>query len=86
MVLRSVTTRIWVRRLRCGDDGSYCAAVPDDDASAADGEARGTVLRPLMSPTTVATRLPRPTETADTINGFMRIEAGGWDFWIGLDV
>jgi hypothetical protein len=39
-----------------------------------------------MSPTTVATRLPRPTETADTINGFMRIEAGGWDFWIGLDV
>lgn len=32
---------------------------------------------PLMAPTPVATRLPRPTNTADTINGFLRIEAGG---------
>lgn len=32
---------------------------------------------PLMAPTPVATRLPRPAETADTINGFLRIEAGG---------
>lgn len=31
----------------------------------------------LMSPVPVGTRLPRPAETADTINGFLRLEAGG---------
>jgi hypothetical protein len=30
-----------------------------------------------MAPTPVGTRLPRPSETADTINGFLRIESGG---------
>jgi hypothetical protein len=30
-----------------------------------------------MAPTPVATRVPQPTETADTINGFLRVEAGG---------
>lgn len=32
---------------------------------------------PLVAPTPVATRLPRPADTADTINAFLRIEAGG---------
>lgn len=31
----------------------------------------------LMAPVPVGTRLPRPADTADTINGFLRIEAGG---------
>jgi hypothetical protein len=31
----------------------------------------------LMAPTPVATRLPVPTESEDTINGFLRLEAGG---------
>jgi hypothetical protein len=32
---------------------------------------------PLVTPTPVATRAPQPSKTADTINGFLRIEAGG---------
>jgi hypothetical protein len=32
---------------------------------------------PLVAPTPVATRLPKPANTADTINGFLRVEAGG---------
>ena len=32
---------------------------------------------PLMSPTPVATRLPRPESREDTTNGFLRIESGG---------
>lgn len=30
-----------------------------------------------MAPTPVATRLPQPERTADTVNGFLRIEAAG---------
>jgi hypothetical protein len=33
-------------------------------------------LGPSLSPTPVATRLPTPTNDADTVNGFMRVEAG----------
>ena len=32
---------------------------------------------PLMVPTPVGTRVPRPDKTEDTISGFLRIEAGG---------
>jgi hypothetical protein len=32
---------------------------------------------PLLAPTPVATRVPEPSKTADTINGFLRVEAGG---------
>lgn len=32
---------------------------------------------PLMAPVPVATRLPQPGATQDTINGFLRIEAAG---------
>lgn len=32
---------------------------------------------PLVTPTPVATRAPQPAKTADTINGFLRLEAGG---------
>jgi hypothetical protein len=32
---------------------------------------------PLVAPTPVGTRRPRPADTADTINAFLRIEAGG---------
>jgi hypothetical protein len=32
---------------------------------------------PLMAPCPVATRLPQPNKTEDTINGFLRIEAAG---------
>jgi hypothetical protein len=32
---------------------------------------------PLVAPTPVATRVPQPSATADTINGFLRVEAGG---------
>lgn len=31
---------------------------------------------PIMLPTPVATRLPRPANDQDTVNGFLRIEAG----------
>lgn len=34
-------------------------------------------LGPLLAPTPVATRLPQPDKQADTINGMLRIEAGG---------
>jgi len=34
-------------------------------------------FEPLMAPTPVGTRLPQPSETADTINGFLRVQAGG---------
>lgn len=34
-------------------------------------------LTPLISPTPVATRLPRPDDTADTVNDFVRVESGG---------
>lgn len=30
----------------------------------------------LMDPTPVATRLPRPADTDDTVHGFLRVEAG----------
>jgi hypothetical protein len=30
---------------------------------------------PIMAPTLVATRLPRPADNADTINGFLRVES-----------
>lgn len=36
-----------------------------------------TFLAPNLSPTPVATRLPSPTNDADTVNGFMRVEYGG---------
>lgn len=36
-----------------------------------------TYFAPLMSPTPVGTRVPRPADTADTISGFLRLEAGG---------
>lgn len=32
---------------------------------------------PLVAPTPCGTRLPKPSNTADTINGFLRVEAGG---------
>jgi hypothetical protein len=32
---------------------------------------------PLVAPTPCATRIPKPSNTADTINGFLRVEAGG---------
>ena len=32
---------------------------------------------PLVAPTPCATRLPQPSKTADTINGFLRVESGG---------
>lgn len=32
---------------------------------------------PLVAPAPVATRLPQPDKTADTVNGFLRIEASG---------
>lgn len=34
-------------------------------------------LVPHMDPTPVATRLPQPERTSDTVNGFLRIEAAG---------
>lgn len=34
-------------------------------------------LTPFLAPTPVATRLPNPKLNADTINGFLRVEAGG---------
>lgn len=34
-------------------------------------------LGPNLSPTPVATRLPSPTDDADTVNGFLRVEYGG---------
>jgi hypothetical protein len=34
-------------------------------------------LTPLMGVTPIATRLPQPDKQADTINGFLRIEAAG---------
>lgn len=34
-------------------------------------------LIPLMAPMRVATRLPKPADTEDVINGFLRVEAGG---------
>lgn len=34
-------------------------------------------LVPHMAPTPVATRLPQPERTEDTVNGFLRIEAAG---------
>jgi hypothetical protein len=32
---------------------------------------------PKLAPTPVATRLPVPSNTADTVNGFLRVEAAG---------
>jgi len=32
---------------------------------------------PLVAPTPVGTRAPQPSRTADTINGFLRVESGG---------
>lgn len=32
---------------------------------------------PTVTPTPVATRLPSPEKTADTVNGFLRVESGG---------
>jgi hypothetical protein len=32
---------------------------------------------PLVAPTPVATRVPKPSNTEDCINGFLRVEAGG---------
>jgi hypothetical protein len=34
-------------------------------------------LTPLITPTPVATRLPDDTSNSDTVNGFVRLEAGG---------
>jgi hypothetical protein len=34
-------------------------------------------LTPLITPTPVATRLPDDTDPNDTVNGFVRVEAGG---------
>lgn len=34
-------------------------------------------LTPRMAPVPVATRIPQPSNTADTVNGFIRIEAAG---------
>jgi hypothetical protein len=36
-----------------------------------------TYLRPLLAPIPVGTRLPQPDQSADTINGFLRVESGG---------
>jgi hypothetical protein len=36
-----------------------------------------TYFPPLVAPTPVGTRVPRPSNTEDTINGFLRVEAGG---------
>jgi len=44
---------------------------PDIEALAVD------FLGPNLSPTPVATRLPAPTNDADTVNGFVRVEYGG---------
>jgi hypothetical protein len=44
---------------------------PDIEALALD------FLGPNLSPTPVATRLPSPTNDADTVNGFLRVEYGG---------
>ena len=34
-------------------------------------------LTPLLTPTPVATRLPVPSKTEDTVNNFLRVEAAG---------
>lgn len=34
-------------------------------------------LTPLMAPTPVATRLPQPAKTEDTVNSFLRVESAG---------
>lgn len=34
-------------------------------------------LTPILTPTPVATRLPQPAKTEDTINGFLRVEVAG---------
>lgn len=34
-------------------------------------------LAPFLDPVPVATRLPNPDDDADTVNGFLRVEAGG---------
>ena len=34
-------------------------------------------LTPIMSPTPVATRLPVPSKTEDTVNSFLRVESAG---------
>jgi len=34
-------------------------------------------LTSMLAPTPVATRLPQPAKTEDTINGFLRVEAAG---------
>lgn len=34
-------------------------------------------LTPLLTPTPVATRLPKPDDKADTVNDFVRVEAAG---------
>lgn len=34
-------------------------------------------LKPLLTPTPVATRLPQPSKTEDTVNGFLRVESAG---------
>lgn len=44
---------------------------PDIEALAVD------FLEPVLTPTPVATRLPSPTNDADTVNGFLRVEYGG---------
>ena len=41
-----------------------------------EGLARAFLLTP-MSPTPIATRLPSPDASADTVNGFLRLEYGG---------
>jgi hypothetical protein len=43
----------------------------------ADVEALGVFFfTPILAPTPVATRVPRPQDDSDTVNGFLRIEAG----------
>lgn len=34
-------------------------------------------LTPILSPTPVATRLPQPAKTEDTVNNFLRVESAG---------
>lgn len=34
-------------------------------------------LTPILAPTPVATRLPQPAKTEDTINNFLRVESAG---------
>ena len=34
-------------------------------------------LTPILAPTPVATRLPQPNKTEDTINNFLRVESAG---------